>query len=253
MGCQTGGLVPVFPDCGDGSGGGAGAWTIVDLDDGSWSIADPAGLVADVIVEGNGVHQFIEATVAAGATLVYSTPTYSAWRAYKPLTDADGNAITCGAGTSSIDINVRYLDPEDIVANAIVAMGIAVAPSSEVYADIKASAIGFHQSAVPVVNGHFHDPAGGSFLVGANQVGAFGTILCGAGTQVCTVAMSYDASEVRVSNGSRNFIASPGIGAATPLFLWIEYCKRTNSDAGVEDADLRCQLAYRVNPAVALL
>jgi hypothetical protein len=251
MGCQEGGLVAVFPDCDSGNGGNTGAWIPVSLDDGSWTVSDPAALIDTVVDEGGGIHEFVEQLTAASANLVYSSTTYSAYRAYKALVDADGNAVTCD-GYASIDVAVGVLDPSDGPANAIVAMGIAVDPSSTVYSAILASAIGFHQSAALAINGHLHDGAGGSFLTGAAQTGCAGTIILGGDTQVCTVALAYNAAKERVNNGSRNFTASPGIGGATPLFLWVEYSKRLNTDAGVDDASVRCSLRYRVNPVQAL-
>lgn len=241
-------IAPVFPK--GTTGGNPAPWLPLSLN--GWMESDPAGLVDTITEISPGVYEVVENTVSASADLVYSSTTYAAYRAYLPLLDSTGAAISCDDQVN-IDVQIKRLTPSAALANGIAALGIAVDPTSTTYTAILASGIGFHQAAAGTINGFIHDGAGGAFLTGASIVATFGSVSLGGGSQSVTQGTAYGATGVRIGNPTSRNYNGTAIGGSTPLYLWLEYSKRTASDAGVAGATLRFQAQYRISAPEPLI
>lgn len=222
------------------SGSASTALALLDLTDGSWTVADPGSTVASLAKSGDSM-VFTEAVFTAGNDNLLTTASsdYTAWRAYKALTDINGVAVTSD-DIADLQVQVTLEAPSGTPAQRMLVVGLCTNPASTAVADLDPVAVGVYQPSTGNANGAYTTAGGQTFLTGGSIAIGNGSITMGGGDVNAVAALVRTVAGAKVSSTATNI--NTAIASSSPLYLFVALACRANSDGGVEDAELKAKI-----------
>lgn len=216
------------------------ALTPLDLTDGSWTSADPGSTVTSVTKSGDSM-VFIEPTFTASNDNLLTTGSanYTAYRAYRPLVDAYGTAVTSD-DLADLQVQVTLEAPSGTPAQRMLMVGICTNPTSTVVTDLDPVTVGMYQPSVGGANGAYTTATGQVFITGASIAIANGSIVMGGGDVYAVVGMASTSAGARVNSGCTN--VNTTIASSSPLYLFVALACRANTDGGVSGAEIKAKI-----------
>ncbi len=217
------------------------AWILADYTDGSWTTADTAGWLKSVTKVGDAMDLQCNTLVANANYNITSTGNFTAWRAYKLATYADGTPVL-GTDTFAFYSTLNLKTPA-ASQECYASLGIAKDPTATtvVAIGLAGGLIGY-QGVTPAINSVAPGGSSSGASANASVKGGVASIEYAGNYYGAVQHISLTAAGARFGNGSRNSTFS-GIGASQ-FYVCGTFGAFTNSTAGVDGRGIRAEFRY---------
>lgn len=217
------------------------AWVLTDYSDGSWTTADPAGWLKDVTRVIDAMDLKCNTKTASADHNVASTGNFTAWRAYKLATYADGTPVMAD-DTFAMHVAMN-LKTAAAIQECYASLGLAKDPTATTVAFLgHAGGMIGYVGTTPTIN----SVAPGGFSSGpsshATVKGGLASVECAGDYYGAVQHFSLTSAGARFGSNSRN--SNYGGVGNNQLYICGTFGGAVNSTAGVDGSGVRAELRY---------
>ena len=243
------GITPCFDPTTGASGGaaaaaagGAVAWILADYTDGSWTTADTAEWLKSVTKVGDAMDLQCNTRVSSADYNITSTGNFTAWRAYKLATYADGTPVLAN-DTFALHVSLNHKTPT-ASQECFASLGIAKDPTATtvVAIGLAGGLIGYQGPITPAISSVAPGGFASSVTAHATVKGGIASVECAGDYYGAVQHIALTSAGARYGNGSRpsNY---GGIGASQ-LYICGTFGAYANNTAGVDGSGVRAEFRY---------